>query len=133
MPPREQFSKWHYFVISPSQDESYYHYDKPVVILMDRWNFSACDIFLGAFKGWKNVTLMGLPSGGGSGCRQEYTLSNSGIRIHLSRMVSFQPNGQLYDGNGIQPDIVVESIPTDFIGRTDTVLETAIKYISQKK
>jgi C-terminal processing protease CtpA/Prc len=75
---------------------------------------------------------MGQPSGGGSGCRKEYRLSNSGIGIHLSRMVSFQPNGQLYDGNGIQPDIFAEAVPTDFIGEADTVLDTAIKYISQK-
>jgi len=131
-PPQGQFSKWHYFVISPGNDDRYYHYTKPVVILMDRWNFSACDIFLGAFKGCRNVTLIGQPSGGGSGCRQDYRLSNSGIRIHLSRMASFQSNGKLYDGNGIQPDIVVEPVPTDFIGKTDTVLETAIKYINQK-
>lgn len=108
IPPREQFSKWHYFVISPSQDERYYHYDKPVVI------------------------LMGLPSGGGSGCRQDYRLSNTGIGIRLSRMASFQPNGKLYDGNGIQPDIVVELIPTDFIGRTDTVLDKATHFIKTK-
>ncbi len=67
-PPQGQFSRWYYFVISRSSDERYYYYNKPVVILMDRYNFSACDIFLGAFKGWKNVTLMGQPSGGGSGC-----------------------------------------------------------------
>jgi C-terminal processing protease CtpA/Prc len=103
-----------------------------VVILMDRWNFSACDIFLGAFKGLNSVTLMGLPSGGGSGCRQGYRLSNSGFEIRLSRMASFQPNGKLYDGNGIQPDIVVEPVPTDFIGKTDTVLDAAIKYVRQK-
>jgi hypothetical protein len=132
-PPGEQFSEWHYFVISPSPDKRYYHYDKPVVILMDRWNFSACDIFLGAFKGLKNVTLMGQPSGGGSGCYQVYWLRNSKIRIHLSSMASFQPNGKLYDGNGIQPDFIVESAPTDFIGKTDTTLDTAIKYINQKK
>jgi C-terminal processing protease CtpA/Prc len=131
-PPGEQFSEWHYFVISPSPDKRYYHYDKPVVILMDRWNFSACDIFLGAFKGLKNVTLMGQPSGGGSGCYQVYWLRNSKIRIHLSSMASFQPNGKLYDGNGIEPDIIVESAPTDFIGKTDTTLGTAIKYINQK-
>ncbi|MFB0524353.1 MAG: S41 family peptidase, partial [Phycisphaerae bacterium] len=124
-----QFSQWHYFVISPCRDEGYFHYDKPVVILMDRWNFSACDIFLGAFKGRKNVTLMGLPSGGGSGCYQVYRLSNSRIRIHLSSMASFQPNGKLYDGNGIQPDIIVEPIPTDFIGRTDSVLDTARAFL----
>ncbi|MHC4438598.1 MAG: S41 family peptidase [Planctomycetota bacterium] len=132
-PPKDQFSQWHYFVVGPIKDERYYHYNKPVVILMNRGNFSASDIFLGAFKGCKNVTLMGQPSGGGSGCRREYRLSNSGIRICLSRMASFQPNGKLYDGNGIQPDIVVEPVPTDFVGKTNTVLDTAIKYISQKK
>jgi len=124
-PPAGQFSPWHYFVISPAADKRYYHYDEPVVILMDRWNFSACDIFLGAFKGWKKVTLMGLPSGGGSGCRQDYRLHNSQIRVQLSSMASFQPNAKLYDGNGIQPDIIVESIPTDFIGATDSVLDAA--------
>ena len=126
-PPPGQFSKWHYFVISPSEDKRYYHYKKPVVVLMDRRNFSACDIFLGAFKGVNNVTLMGRPSGGGSGCYRIYRLRNSKIRIHLSSMASFQPNGKLYDGNGIRPDIIVESVPTDFIGETDIVLDTAIK------
>jgi hypothetical protein len=131
-PPRRQFSPWHYFVISPFKESRYYHYDKPVIVLMDSSNFSACDIFLGGFKDCKNVTLMGQPSGGGSGCTQVYSLSNSGIRISLSRMASFQPNGKLYDGNGIQPDVVVEPVPTDFIGRNDTILEKAIQAINQK-
>lgn len=131
-PPREHFSEWHYFVISPTHDQRYYHYTKPVVVLMDRWNFSACDIFLGAFKGLRNITLMGQPSGGGSGCYQIYRLRNSHIRIHLSSMASFQPNGKLYDGNGIQPDIVIEPVPTDFIGRTDSFLDRAIELINSK-
>jgi hypothetical protein len=128
-PPQGQFSRWHYFVISPTKNKRYYHYNKPVVILMDRSNYSACDIFLGAFKGWKNVTLMGRPSGGGSGGCQIYRLRNSHIRIDLSSMASFQPSGRLYDGNGIQPDVTVEPIPTDFIGKSDTVLDTAIRHI----
>ncbi|MHC4475078.1 MAG: S41 family peptidase [Planctomycetota bacterium] len=132
LPPEGQFSQWHYFVISPTIDERYSYYDKPVVILMDRWNFSASDIFLGAFKGWKNITLMGLPSGGGSGCRQSYRLRNSRIRIQLSSMASFQPNGKLYDGHGIQPDIIVEPVATDFIGETDTVLDAAIGRIVRR-
>jgi C-terminal processing protease CtpA/Prc len=123
--PKGEFSQWHYFAISPARGADYYHYDKPVVILMDRWNFSACDIFLGAFRGCKNVTLMGLPSGGGSGCYEDYRLANCQIRISLSSMASFQPNGELYDGNGIPPDIIVEPIPTDFIGGTDSVLDAA--------
>jgi hypothetical protein len=130
--PEGQFSQWHYFLISPINDKKYFYYDKPVVILMGRWNFSACDIFLGAFKGRKSITLMGLPSGGGSGCRQRYRLRNSRIRMHLSSMASFLSNGKLYDGNGIQPDIIIEPTPTDFIGKTDTVLNAAIRYIQGK-
>ncbi|MHC5163765.1 MAG: S41 family peptidase, partial [Planctomycetota bacterium] len=122
IPPEGQFSPWHYFVISPSDDERYYYYDKPIIILMESWNFSACDIFLGAFKGWRNVTLLGTPSGGGSGSANSYYLHHSDIRVKLSTMASFRPNGKLYDGNGIQPDVHCEPIPTDHIGQTDTLL-----------
>lgn len=123
--PEGEFSKWHYFAISPSQNRQYYHYDRPVTILMNGGNFSAADIFLGAFKGWPGITLVGTPSGGGSGRIQNYRLHYSNIKISLSSMASFQTNGNLYDGNGIQPDIIIEPIPTDFIGQTDSVLQKA--------
>ncbi len=117
-PPQSQFRSWHYFVIGPTNKPRYYHYDRPVIILMDTINFSASDIFLGAFKGRSNITLMGTSSGGGSGRYQIYRLHNSLINIGLSSMASFQPNGKLYDGNGIQPDVIIEPIPTDFIAKT---------------
>jgi C-terminal processing protease CtpA/Prc len=131
-PPANEFSKWHYFVIKPNRQEGTYYYDRPVIILISTTNFSASDIFLGAFKGHKNITLMGMASGGGSGRYQTYRLHHSLINIGLSSMVSFQPNGKLYDGNGIQPDIIIEPIPTDFIGKTDSVLDAAIGHIDLK-
>ena len=130
VPPEGEFSQWHYFVISPRRDEGCFHYDKPVVVLMDSYDMSACDIFLGAFKDWRNVTLMGLPSGGTSGCRRKYDLRHSYVGLYLSSMASFRPTGQLYDGNGIQPDIRVEPVPTDFIGKTDTTLAAAVSILS---
>jgi len=126
-PPEDEFSAWHYLVLGRSEDTRYYHYDRPVIILMSTTNYSACDIFLGAFKGWKNVTLMGTPSGGGSGRYRTYRLHNSLIAVNLSSMASFRPNGKLYDGNGIQPDIIAEPIATDFIGETDPVLDAALE------
>jgi len=125
--PEGEFSEWHYFVIGPSQAEEYYHYDRPVIVLMESFNFSACDIFLGAFKGWRNVTMMGTPSGGGSGRRQPYQLRNGQYGVRLSSMASFRPDGRLYDGKGIGPDVLLEPIATDFIGRTDTILEAALE------
>ena len=126
-----EFSDWYYFVISPRRDQNYYFYDKPVIILQDTLDFSACDIFLGAFKNLKNITLMGLPSGGGSGAYIEYRLKNSHIKIHLSSMASFQPNGKLYEQNGIEPDIIIHPQPSYFIGKTDATLDAAIKKLSK--
>ena len=128
--PRGEFSKWYYFVVgSSTRTKGTYHYGRPVVILTCTANFSASDIFLGAFKGWRNVTMMGTPSAGGSGRVQSYRLDNSKLQIRLSSMASFRPNGRLYDGNGIQPDIHVEPIPSDFIGKTDSTLAKAIKLL----
>ncbi len=131
-PPEDEFSQWHYFVIRPWREKGYYYYNHPVIILMDITNYSASDIFLGAFKGHPNITLMGTPSGGGSGRYQPYRLHYSHIALTLSSMASFQPDGSLYDGNGIQPDVFIEPAPTDFIGQTDTILDTAIHRLTGK-
>jgi hypothetical protein len=128
-PPRDEFSDWHYFVLDrPLNDADLYHYDRPVVILMNEECFSATDIFLGAFKtaAFSNVQLLGTPSGGGSGRKQSVHLNNSGIVIELSSMISFLPNGEMYDRNGIQPDVIVKPIATDFVGQTDSALDEAI-------
>ena len=124
---RGQFSDWHHFVIGPSREPGRYHYEHPVVVLMDGANFSAADIFLGAFKGRHNVTLMGTPSGGGSGRYQPFRLRHSNIGVRLSAMVSFRPSGALYEGQGIQPDVLIEPTLTDCLGKTDSTLEAAVQ------
>ncbi|MHC4956560.1 MAG: S41 family peptidase, partial [Planctomycetota bacterium] len=123
-PSIERFSSWHYMLIEPDKKK---RYTAPVVILMDGGCFSATDIFLGAFKGVRGVTLLGTPSGGGSGRSRKITLPTSGVRLRVSTMASFQPNGKLYDGNGIVPDVIVDATPADWIGKTDSQLDAAHK------
>ena len=127
IPPQDQFSPWHYFLLSRPKGWKRYHYDRPVIILMDPGCFSATDTFLGAFKGWEGVTLMGTPSRGGSGRAKWHALQHSRIMVKLSSMASFRPDGRMYDGRGIQPDVLVEPVLTDLIGRTDSVLDAAIE------
>ena len=127
---KSKFSKWHYSVVSPNDE----YYNKPVILLMDERNFSASDIFLGAFKGTKNVTLIGVKSGGGSGFARVGFLSNSGMTYLMSRMASFQPNGKLYEGNGVTPDIEISVTINDIKIEKDVALGKAIKTIrSQTK
>jgi C-terminal processing protease CtpA/Prc len=99
-----------------------WHYARPVTVLMDGGCFSATDVFLGAFKGWRGVTLIGSPSGGGSGRTRGYRLPHSGLELRLSSMASFQPNGKLYDGNGIEPDVLLLPAPRFFTSGEDRIL-----------
>lgn len=124
-PRRGDFSEWHYMVIDRSDNPAAYHYDKPVVILMNSRNFSATDIFLAAFKGWRNVTLMGTASGGGSARTESYVLRHSKLIVLCASMASFQPSGPLYDGVGVTPDVVMKPEAGYFIGASDKVLDAA--------
>lgn len=130
--PVDEFSDWHYLLLSKQDEDPRYFFDRPVVILIDSGCFSATDIFVGAFKGWRNVTLMGTPTGGGSARSVTEELPNSGIHVSLASMASFQPDGQLFDGRGIQPDVYVEPSPESFlIGGRDNILDKAICLIDK--
>jgi hypothetical protein len=106
-PPAGEFSAWHFLLLKPTDAEGTYHYSRPVVVLLDGGSYSATDIFLGALAGWRGVTLVGTPSGGGSGRSRPVTLAHSGLDLRVSSMASFRRDGKLYDGRGVQPDVTV--------------------------
>jgi hypothetical protein len=103
--------------------------DRPVVVLMDEGSFSATDIFLGAMSLAPNVTLMGVPSGGGSGRSRGFDLPNSRVRVIISTMASFRPDGQFYDGVGIAPDIVVPRTLDGVANGRDTQMAEAVRFL----
>lgn len=131
-PKANEFSAWHYFVLSRGLNPKAYHYQRPILVLMDQRCFSATDIFLASFKGRPNVTLLGTPSGGGSGRAVEYQLNNSGLKVMLSSMASFRPDGRLYDGAGVEPDINHTKTLDDVLGLNDSLLDQAIERASKK-
>ncbi len=128
VPPATGFSDWHYLVVGPAEDPVFA--DKPVVILMNNGNFSASDIFLSGLKGLEGVTLVGTASSGGSARRAEYVLPNTDLAVSLATLASFQGrNGELYDGVGIEPDVVMEPEPGFFINASDLILDFAVDHI----
>ncbi len=129
--PKGKFSDWHYMILR-REGAQLYHYDRPVVVLLDEECFSATDIFLGAFSGRRNVTLMGVASGGGSGRSRTTRLSHSDLIVRLSSMASYRPNGRLYEGRGVEPDVVARRTLSDALGKSDSVLEKAIKLLRKK-
>ncbi|GAB5521768.1 MAG: hypothetical protein RhofKO_40190 [Rhodothermales bacterium] len=126
-PPEAQFSDWHYLVLTHKTTSRSFIYTAPIVILLDEKCFSATDIFLSAFKGWRNVTLVGQPSGGGSARTQDYRLDPIPLTVRMASMASFQRDGRFYDGHGIQPDVLLTPVPTDMLADgTDTFLDAAL-------
>lgn len=120
-PPENQFTDWYFSAYEALPGKPFY--DRPVYVLMDWGAGSAGDIFLSTFKSWRNVTLVGTPSNGRSGNSIPFVLPHSGIAARLSTMASFQKTGELYDGVGVAPDIVMEAVMSDWLGETDTILD----------
>lgn len=130
-PSTEGFSELYVFIpaLTPPSDHVP---PRHVAVLMNERCFSATEILLGALKGLPNVTLLGARSGGGSGRARRVELRESGIELQLSSMVSYQPDGQLYDGNGVQPDVEVAETESDVLGSSDTQLDAAIRLVREK-
>jgi len=131
--PKGKFSAWHFMVLGKSHDACQYHYRKPVVVLSNARSFSATDGFLSAFSDLPGVTIIGQASAGGSGATQYLILPNSEITILLSSIVSFRPDGKLFDGNGIEVDVMSMPAPGDFLGHSDAVLDRAVEWIKQAR
>jgi len=128
--PDGQFSDWHYLVLDRSSNAKAYHYDKPVVVLIDTGCFSATDIFASSMKGRANITLMGTPTGGGSGRVKPIELPASGLTVLASSMVSYRSDGSLYDGEGIAPSVIVPPAAKDYLDGNDSVLVAARERIA---
>jgi C-terminal processing protease CtpA/Prc len=129
-PPVEKFTNWFFMALRPDASKPYY--GKPVFLLIDWGIGSAGDIFVSAFKNWPGITLVGTPTMGRSGQGREYRLPNSGLAVNLSTMASFQRNGERYDTVGIRPDLDIEPIPTDWLGRSDSVLDRVQALIAMR-
>jgi C-terminal processing protease CtpA/Prc len=128
--PSNQFSDWHFWVLTKAPNPHAYDYTRPIVFLMDQQCFSASDVILSTVKGMANVTLIGERSRGGSGAYVRTTLTNSGLSLRLSSMASFQTSGRLFDGVGVEPDIYLEPDPEYYIlNGPDKVLELAVRLI----
>jgi hypothetical protein len=130
-PPAGKFSPWCFLVLDRNDNPKALMtpYERKVVVLIDRGCFSATDVFAAALATLPSVTLVGEATSGGSGRAKPHRLANSGLRLQLSTMASFRPDGVLFEGNGVTPDVEVAAQARDLIGATDSVLAKAIELL----
>lgn len=107
-------------------------YGQPVYLLVNEQVFSAASIFTASLKGLPNVTIAGVTTDGSSGNSKTYALTESGIKMKVSTMVSLQRSGLTLDGNGTVPDIVIREDEEQMFGRRDTQLQKLMAIINEK-
>lgn len=99
--------------------------DIPMVVLMNEFSGSGSEVFIGAIKDHERASTIGTKSFGKGSVSSFYQLSDgSGIYFTIARW--YTPLGTLIEGEGIEPDVLVE-VRQDVRG--DPQLERAIEML----
>jgi carboxyl-terminal processing protease len=84
-----------------------------LVVLTDALTYSASEDFLHGLQGLPHVTVMGSPSGGGSGRPRTLPLI-PGWSVTVSTALTFDRSGHCIEGQGIPVDVAVDPFTDDW-------------------
>jgi C-terminal processing protease CtpA/Prc len=105
-------------------------YSKPVVVLSGPRTFSAAEDFLIAFQGMKRGKIIGQPSGGSTGQPLQFDLPGGGTGRVCTKQ-DLYPDGRIWVGVGIQPDVEAKLTVADLRAGRDTALEAALNELKR--
>lgn len=104
-------------------------YDHEVVILMNKGSASASEILAGALRDNRGVLLIGEKSFGKGSVQELKDLKDdSSIKVTIAKWLT--PKGNLIQGEGLEPDIVIEFTEEDFEEDRDPQLDQAIEVLN---
>lgn len=105
-------------------------YSGNIFVLSGPYVFSSNESFILMMKQVPNAKVIGMKTYGGSGNPVPHTLPN-GIIVNLPSWQAFTLDGKRIEGNGIEPDIEVKTIRSDFTTK-DILLEKVLSMIKNK-
>lgn len=86
--------------------------DFPIIIIMNEYSASASEIFAGALQDHKRALVLGARSYGKGSVQSVVKLDDgSGLKLTVARY--YTPKGTEIQGEGIQPDILVDNLDLD--------------------
>jgi carboxyl-terminal processing protease len=100
-------------------------FTKPVVVLTSKLSVSAAETFTLAMRALPHVTVVGETTSGGLSNMMLRNLPNGfGFSLPFERV--FAPDGTVYEGIGLAPDVAQAFDPVAFVGGEDTMLDAAV-------
>ena len=104
----------------------------PIVLLVNEWSGSGAELFAGAIQDHGRAVLIGEKTFGKGSVNITRTLSNgAGLNITIRRW--YTPEGNVIEGVGLTPDVIVEADPTPDHRDVDWVepqMDAAIKQLN---
>ncbi len=92
------------------------NYKKPVLLLINEFDFSGGDAFPALMKDNGRAVLFGAQTSGAGGNVREYgPLANSFFKLTLTESLMVRPNGDYMENRGIVPDIAYTVTEDDFM------------------
>ena len=102
--------------------------DTPVVVLVNEFSASASEVFAGAIMDYGRAPVIGTTTFGKGSVNNLWALSDgSGVNFTTARW--YTPNGTLIEGEGIDPDIIVEESEDE---DEDPQLDRAIEVLKEQ-
>lgn len=120
-PGRNDFTSWYSWHIQPKGS----YFDKPIVILTDRYTISAGERSVMAFKTLPNVTIMGDTTCGAHSTMIGRELAN-GWYYTFATQNTLMYDDISYEGKGITPDVRVVNSSFEMLNGIDRTLQEAI-------
>lgn len=121
-PGPNDYTDWYDWYVYPSGE----YFDKPIVVLVDRYTVSSGERMLLAFKTLPNVTIIGEPSSGALGTKIGKELANGWFYTLVTQKIEYI-DGSYFEGVGIPPDIYSKNTLEEMAAGQDKTLELALE------
>jgi C-terminal processing protease CtpA/Prc len=105
-------------------------YAKPVILLVSARTYSAAEDFIALFDAMRRGTLVGETTGGSTGQPLSFKLPGGGSAEICTRDVAY-PDGRVFEGVGIPPQVKVSPTVSDIRQGRDAALERAIEMLQE--
>ncbi len=123
-PGKDDYTDWFEWYVQPEGE----YFDKPLVLLTDRYTMSAAERAAMAFKTLPNLVHMGDTTNGAHSTKIPRELPNGWIYNVVTQQIEFI-DGKSYEGIGLIPDVVVENTAEEMAAGKDKQLEQAINHL----